>query len=200
MIGVLMDSGYSASAMTQTSEENRGKQIAVGVGILLVLTVLVCGSLLGWRYLPGLLGEWIGMMIGVMTTPFFLETSFVIIGLSVVFVLNHLNQKRAGSDFVYLEQVEESDLPAGLPEQAKWAIYSEPPLAGETPSLQAQAEGAMAIGDHEAAGECIGAMTGEEMRRPETLKLRIELAKATNRELLAEELEKELQGLGATEV
>ena len=60
--------------ITQTDDENRGKQIAVGAGILGVLMLLVCSALIGWRYLPGILGEWIGTMVGVMTTPFLLET------------------------------------------------------------------------------------------------------------------------------
>ena len=182
--------------MTRADDDNRVKQIAVGAGVLLVVTLLVCGSLVGWRYLPGLLGEWVGMMVGVMTTPFFLEASFVCIGLTVVVAINHWRQKRAGDELVYLERIEGPDVPQGLPEHAKWAVYREKPLAGEIPSLQVQAEGALEIGDYESAAECIGAMSEAELRRPATLELRLKLAKATGRELLVAQLESELRELG----
>ena len=178
--------------MTRAGDDNRVRQVVVGVGILVVLTLTVCGVLIGWRYLPGLLGEWIGMMIGVMTTPFFLEASFICIGLTLVVAINHWRQKRDGDEFVYLEQVDEPEEPAGLPEHAKFAVYREKPLPGEMPTLLAQAEGALAIGDHEAAAEWIGAMSEAELKREETLFLRVQLAKATGRGELAERLEKEL--------
>lgn len=178
--------------MTRADDENRLKQIAVGGGILVLLTLMVCGALLGWRYLPGLLGEWIGMMVGLITTPFFLEGSFVIIGLTLVMAINHWRRKRDGDELVYLEQVKGPDVPPDMPEQAKWAVYREAPLEGEIPSLQIQAEGALAIGDFETAAESFGAMSDEELRRPETLVLRLELAKATGRDDLAVQLENEL--------
>ena len=178
---------------TKTDDDNRVKQVAVAVGILGLLTLVVCGALGGWHYLPGIWGEWIGMMIGVMTTPFFLEATFIFIGLVVVLAINHWREKREGDEFVYLEQVDAKEAPAGLPEQAKWAVYSEKPLPGEVPSLQAQAEGALAIGDHEAAAEWIGAMSEGELKQPEVLFLRLELAKATGKTDLARQLECELQ-------
>ena len=54
----------------------------------------------------GCWGEWIGMMVGVMTTPFFLEASFIFIGLTLVMAINHWRQKREGDECVYLEQVD----------------------------------------------------------------------------------------------
>lgn len=176
-----------AADMTRT-DENRGRQIAVGVSILVLITLLVCGALIGWRYLPGLLGEWIGMMIGVMTTPFFLEASFVIIGFTLVMVINHWRQRRDGEELVFLEQVEGADVPKDLPEHAKWAVYREKPLVGEVPSLRERAEGALAIGDFEAAAESIAAMSNDELNLAETLALRIELAKATGRHDVAARL------------
>ncbi len=133
------------------------------------------------------------MMVGVMTTPFFLEATFIFIGLVLVFAINHWREKRDGDEFVYLEQVEEPDAPVGLPDQAKWAVYPKKPLPGEVPSLLAQAEGALAIKDYEAAAEWIGAMSEEELKQPETLYLRLELAKATGHSELARQLENELQ-------
>lgn len=89
--------------MTQVDNDNRVKQIAAGAAILAVLTLVVCGTLVGWRYLPGLLGEWLGMMVGVMTTPFLLEASFVVLGLTVVLALNYWHQRRTGDEWVDFE-------------------------------------------------------------------------------------------------
>ncbi|MEI8037249.1 MAG: Hpt domain-containing protein [Verrucomicrobiota bacterium] len=89
--------------MTRVDNDNRVKQIAVGVGILTVLTVAFCGTLVGWRHVPGLAGEWLGLIVGVMTTPFLLEASFVILGLTVVLVLNSWHRRRSGDDWVELD-------------------------------------------------------------------------------------------------
>jgi hypothetical protein len=174
--------------MTRTDDENRRRQIVGGVSIIVVLAVLVCGTLIGWRYLPGLLGEWIGTMIGALTTPFILEGSFLVIGLMIVLALNIWRRQRDGDDFVHLEEVDD----ASLPEHAKWAIYRTAPLEGEVPSLQAQAEGALAIGDYESALEAIAAMSEADLKRPEILAVRLDLARASGMERLAEELEREL--------
>lgn len=184
--------------MVPADTDNRLKQIALGSGVVLALAVLVCATLYGWRYLPGFLGEWVGTMIGAMTTPFLLEASFLVIGLCIVVWLNHWRRQKAGDELVFLEQVEVADVSDGLPDHAKWAVYREKPLAGETPSLLARAEGAMAIGDHAAAAECIAAMDGEELRRMETLTLRLELAKATGKAALALELEGEIRARHAS--
>ncbi len=179
--------------MTETNDDNRVRQIAVGAGILGILTLLVCGGLLGWGYLPGFLGQWVGTMVGVVTTPFIMEATFVILGLMIVVGINHWRRKREGDDFVYLEQVEGAEEAGVLPEHAKFAVYREPPLPGETPTLLAQVEGAMAIGDHEAAGEALSAMSERELKQPEVLFLRLELARATGRDELAGRLEEELR-------
>ena len=100
--------------MTKT-EDNRVKQIAIGVGILLVLMLAICGALLGWGYLPGILGEWVGLMIGVATTPFLMEATFVVLGLVIVVLINHWRRKRDGDELVFLEQLEGDDLPATCP-------------------------------------------------------------------------------------
>ncbi len=181
--------------MTRADDEDRPRQIIWGISILIALTVLICGTLIGWRYLPGLLGEWIGTMIGALTTPFLLEGSFLVIGLMVVLVLNIWRRKRDGDDFVHLEELDEP----GLPEHAKWAIYRKAPLEGEVPSLQAQAEGAIAIGDLESAAEAIAAMSEADLKRPEILTVRLELARASGKEQLAEELERELRAAAVSQ-
>lgn len=178
--------------MSGTADE-RKRQVVIAAGILLAIAVVVCGLLLWVPHVPGFLGEWLGFMVGVVTTPFLLEISFAVFGLSLVLVINHLRQKKAGDELVFLEQVSDS---AGLPDHASWAVYRDPPLAGEEPSLQAQAEGALAIVDLETAAECIAAMPEVDLKRPEVLALRIELAKATGRQELAAELEAQLGAAG----
>ena len=172
--------------------DERVKQVAIGASILVVLTVVVGGLLIGWRFLPGLLGEWVGTIIGVMTTPFFMEASFAILGLVTVITLNHWRQQKDGDEFVYLEQVAGPDVPKDLPDHAKWAVYREKPLEAEEPTLLAQAEGAFAIGDYPAAAEWIGAMSRDELKQPNTLRLRLDLALATGRNDLVEQLRDEI--------
>ncbi len=89
--------------MTRIEQDSRVKSIAGGAVILAGIAASVCGTLAGWRHVPGLLGEWLGMMVGVMTTPFLLEMSFVIIGLTVVLALNGWRQRHADDEWVDLE-------------------------------------------------------------------------------------------------
>ena len=180
--------------MTRPHDE-RVKQVAIGIGILIMLTVVVTGLLTGWRLLPGVLGEWVGTMIGIMTTPFFMEASFIILGLVIVIGLNLWRQHKDGDEFVYLEQVVGPDVPRNLPDHAKWAVYREKPLEVEALSLLASAEGAFAIGDYPAAAECIGAMSHAELKQPDTLRLRLALAEATRRDDLVAQLKTEISRL-----
>lgn len=179
----------------EETEFSRTKQIFTGAGLLAVITLVVTGTLLGWRHVPGLAGEWLGTMIGILTTPFFLEGSFLILGLVTVVTLNGWKRQREGDDFVYLEEVTGPEVPADLPDTAKWAVYKEIPLDVQEPSLSERVEGAMAIADYDAATEWLAMMERDELTTPAILKLRIELAKATGRPDLAEDLERELRGL-----
>lgn len=181
-----------ATTMIRRADE-RTCQVAAAAGIVLGVGVLVCAVLLGWRHVPGVLGEWLGMVIGVMTTPFFMEASFAVLGLSLVVLLNHWRQKKAGDDLVYLEQVDEA---AGLPEHAAWAVFREAPLEGGLPTPLERAQGAMAIGDHAAASDFLAAMTDDELKLPETLGIRLELARSAGLHELAERLESMLHETG----
>jgi hypothetical protein len=172
--------------------DDRRKQIAIGVAMLIGLTAIILTGLLGWRYLPGMLGEWVGTVVGVLSTPFFLEGSFILLGLLTVVFLNSWRRHKEGDEFVYLEQIEGPEVPAGLPDQARWAIYPHPPLEVGELSLLDQAEGALSIGDHTAAAEAIAAMEPSELKQPATLQLRLALAKATGRVDLVQELEREI--------
>ena len=170
--------------------DERTRQIAAAAAIVLGVGAVVCAGLLLWPQVPGVFGEWLGFVAGVVTTPFFMEASFAILGLSLVLVLNHWRQKRAGDELVYLEQVEPE---VGLPEHAAWAVFKDPPLDAELPNPLEQAEGAMAIGDHEAAGEILAGMSEAELRLPGALAVRLQLARAAGRDDLARSLEAELR-------
>jgi hypothetical protein len=89
--------------------DERVKQVAVGVSILVLLTVLVVGLLLTWRLVPGLVGETLGTIMGIVTTPFFMEASFSILGLVTVITINHWRQLKEGDDFVSLDVASDSE-------------------------------------------------------------------------------------------
>lgn len=173
--------------------DERVKQVAIGVGIVLVVAVTVVGLLLGWRSLPGLLGQWIGTMMGIMMTPFFLEASFVILGFIIVIALNVWRRQKDGEELVYLEQIEGPGVPRDMPDQAKWAIFKDRPLKGGEPTLLEQAEGAFALGDYATTAEWISEMNADELHEPDALKLRRDLALATGKMERARELEEELR-------
>ncbi len=174
-------------------QDERVKQVAVAATILTTLMVVIPGLLLGWRYLPGLLGEWVGTLMGILTTPFFMEASFVILGFVTVIMINNWRRQRDGDELIYLEQVTGPDIPLDLPDRAKWTIYRENSLEFTGPSLLAQAEGAVAIGDFQAAKEWIAAMAPHELGQPETLQLRHKLALATGLTDLAAHLAQEIR-------
>jgi hypothetical protein len=172
--------------------DERVKQVAVGVTILLILAISLVGLLVGWSSLPGVLGQWIGTMLGVMMTPFFLEASFAVLGIIIVIALNIWRRDKEGDDLVFLEEMKGIEAAADIPDHAKWAVFKEAPLEGGQPSLLAQAEGAFALGDFKATAEWIAEMNHDELREPEALKLRHELALVTGKLERARELEEEI--------
>ncbi|HEX5790870.1 MAG TPA: hypothetical protein VFY13_06935 [Luteolibacter sp.] len=87
----------------------RAKQVVFAALVLLGLTLFICAALVGWVHLPGIWGEWLGTIVGVMSTPFFLEASFVFIGIILVIAINHHRQKRDGDDFVEMEVEDSKD-------------------------------------------------------------------------------------------
>lgn len=171
----------------------RTRQIIIGALILGGVALIIPLSYLGTA-LPGVLGEWMHMIFGFITTPFILEATFVIVGLMIVFALNHWRMKREGDEFVYLE--ENHDLSKDVPESERFAVYGEKPNHTGDPTLLNEAEGALAIGDYAAAGEAIAAMAEGELSKPEVLKVRIALAKATDHLDLAKSLEEKLKAAG----
>jgi hypothetical protein len=90
----------------QSNQENRGKQVAVGGLIIFSLMSAVIGLLVFWRYIPGWIGESVGKIAGLISTPFILETSFLIMGFGIVIMLNSWRRKKAGDDFVEFDAQE----------------------------------------------------------------------------------------------
>lgn len=90
----------------QSNQENRGKQVAVGGLIIFSLMFTVIGFLLFWRYIPGWVGESVGKIVGLISTPFILEASFLIMGFGIVIMLNSWRRKNAGDDFVEFDAQE----------------------------------------------------------------------------------------------
>ncbi len=89
--------------MATNNTEDRGRQILVGAAILGTIMVLVCGLLVGWRLIPGWVGESFGMLAGILSTPFFMEGSFVIMGFLIVVGLNTWRRRNEGDEFVEIE-------------------------------------------------------------------------------------------------
>lgn len=89
-------------------EVGKGKQILVGGVIIGTIMIVVCGLLVGWRLIPGWVGEAFGTVAGILSTPFFMEGSFVVIGLITVLVLNTWRRRREGDEFVEIDTGEKS--------------------------------------------------------------------------------------------
>jgi len=180
--------------MTET-EENRKKQIMIAAVIFAVITTAALTLLLGWRHVPGLLGEWMGVIAGLISTPFVLEGTFAVLGLMIVVGLNSWRRAKDGDEFVYLDQVEGPDVKT-LPDQARWAVYRHEPLPPAGVSLLEQAEGAVAIGDFETAAAWIASMSHEQLAADGVLEVRLALAQASGKTALAERLRREIAARG----
>lgn len=179
--------------MTRVIDERR-KELAVGAAVLATLTAVGCGLLLGWRFLPGVVGEWFGTMLGIATTPFFLEASVAVLGLIVVISLNIWRRHKEGDEFVILEQVSGPDVPADLPEHARWAIYrGKHAETAVEPTALDLAEGALAIEDFEAVAGHLEAMSASELAQVPALRVRLELAQKTGHTELAATLAAQLR-------
>ena len=87
----------------EKKDDRQWLQISVGAGIVCCICFTFVGLLLGWRLIPGLLGESFGMLAGILSTPFFMEASFLGIGLLTVLGLNIWRRHKAGDDCVEIE-------------------------------------------------------------------------------------------------
>jgi hypothetical protein len=150
------------------------RQFAVAVVILTAVLLLAVGLMLGWRWLPGFLGDYFRGIAGIVTTPFLLEAIFIILGLVIVIALNQWRAQREGDEFVYLDE-------------------TGPDPASDQP-LAVRAQAALAGGEAGVAADLLARMSEEEARRPESLRVRMELARATGDAPLADRLEREIRG------
>jgi membrane protein implicated in regulation of membrane protease activity len=83
-----------------SQDENRGRQILVAALVLLIFTTLLTALMLGWRKIPGWVGEGFGILAGIFSTPFVMETSFALIGLLTVIAVNTWRRRKDGEEFV----------------------------------------------------------------------------------------------------
>lgn len=167
------------------------KSLAVGIGLLLAASAIIL--LLWWAsYLPGFAGEFFSMVLGFMFTPVVLDISLFIIGLSLVLWLNKVRLARDGDEFVYLEQVDAPEV-AGLPAEARTAIYQDPPAVLVDHPEFAAIEGAIELGDFAEATDLLMELDDEVLDDPEVVALRYALARkqghAETADLLRERLE-----------
>lgn len=151
------------------------RQFGVAVAILGGVLLLVVGMMLGWRWLPGFLGDYFRGIAGVVTTPFLLEAIFIILGLVIVIVLNNWRAQREGDEFVDLDQI------------------AEPEVAADGP-LAARAEAAVGRGDFTAAADLLERMSEAELRQSQALRVRLELARVHGDEERVKCLEREIHG------
>jgi hypothetical protein len=149
--------------------ENRGRQLAVGATILAILLAIVVGVLLGWRYLPGWVGESVGMAAGIMTTPFFMEASFVVIGLIIVVGLNIWRQRKGGDEFVEIDMT---------------ALDAVDP---------ARLEAELEAGNHDEAAALLRRMDERQLSSSRVLRIRIALAEKSGDTELADQLRRAMQ-------
>jgi hypothetical protein len=168
----------------------RVKQLLVGIGAIFLVCAII-GLIWYGGTLPGFVGEWFAMILGIITTPFLMEGSFIVLGLLIVMLINHWRLRREVDELVYLERAEGPGSEA-IPESARWAIYKEHPLDPVSPGFIDQAEGALEIGDHDGVVEALTAMTEAERESPLVLGLRIRLADATGKDDLAARLRAQL--------
>jgi len=163
----------------------RRSLLLVGFSVITGLCLLLALLWLG-RGLPGWPGEVFRMITGLLTTPVFMEVSFLFIGLIIVLAINTWRRRRDGDECVYLEQV--VDHPE-MPPHARFAIHDSETLETVEPDLLLRAEGAMAIGDHAAATEALAELDPATLDSHAALDLRIRLARATGHDELADRLQ-----------
>lgn len=103
-------------------KDQRVRQVLIAAAVLTAVAGGTSALLLGWRRVPGVLGEWLGMMVGIMSTPFFLEGTFVILGVLLVVVVSAVRRHREGDEFVSREELQDREraaVPAAKPPAPK---------------------------------------------------------------------------------
>lgn len=82
----------------------RRRQLIAGISLIIGITIVLCTALSSWGYLPDVLAEWLGLMIGVATSPFFMELSCLIVGFILIISINQWRNQRDGDEFVTLAE------------------------------------------------------------------------------------------------
>ena len=176
--------------MKAAPPESRPRQILWGALIIGLVGLLLVLFWFG-RHLPGPIGEWFALIVGIATSPFLMPVAFILLGFFVVNTVNGLRRHREGDECVYLETAQgpgSEELPAA----ARNVIYDKSPLPSESPDAIVRLEGALAIHDHLGAVELLEEMSEEQRNRPDVLRLRIELADATGKTEIASRLRQQL--------
>ena len=181
-------------------EGSRTRQILIGALICGAIACMSAGLMLGWRRVPGVLGEWLGMLAGIISTPFLLEASFVSLGLIIVISLNVWRRHRDGDEYVYLQEEAEVAAPLQpLPEETQPEKRSIPSASLEEldPLLLMKAKDALAIGEHQVAAEIIAEMSEEQLSQPELVAIRLRIARMSGNSRAEERLARELRNFQA---
>ncbi len=83
--------------------KSRTRQILIGAAIIFFFGIIICAALLGSRRIPGVPGEALSMAVGILTTPFLMEFSFVTAGFILIAVFRNFREQRDGDEFVEME-------------------------------------------------------------------------------------------------
>ena len=111
-VGISCDTGVGLAAMRVGTQDERVKQVVIAAALLAAVACGVAALLLGWRKVPGVPGEWLGAVVGIVSTPFFLEASFVILGVLLVMGVNAIRRHRDGDEFVDLAELQNQTRPS----------------------------------------------------------------------------------------
>jgi uncharacterized membrane protein len=169
------------------------KSLAVGFGLIALAAAFIVLIWIG-TYLPGFPGEVFSMIAGIMWSPILLDISLFILGLSLVFWINHIRRQAEGDEFVYLETVDAPDVPADLPVESRSAIFRDRPETPPSDPALAAIEGVLDMEDADAATRLLFDLPEDMLDTPDVLTLRIRLAELTGRAEEADTLRERLDG------
>ena len=158
---------------------------AVCAGLVLLVGWAIQDRETGRNFLRGL--------IGFFTTPFILETSLVLVGFSLVILLNLWRRKKEGDGWVYLAE-DDPRTRDGQERGRHDAVFGAPP-AQEPAEIEIDLiEGLLDLGSWDEAGQRLLALSDADYESPRALCARARLADGLGRKEQAEELRKRAGG------
>ena len=166
------------------------KSLAVGFGLIALAAAVIVVIWLG-TYLPGFAGEIFSMIAGIMWSPILLDISLFILGLTLVFWINHIRRQAEGDEFVYLETV---DAPDDLPAGSHSAVFPDRPESPPSDPALAAIEGALDMRDADTATKLLFDLPEDTLDQPDILALRLRLAELTGHPETARTLRERLEG------